>query len=400
MLPMLLSAVIMLASFFSTSSLRDAVTGGVPADVSFMTPALYIALSPLSRLFDIIGLLSIGQHVAFVTTIVGAAALFSAARPRGARRRSMRGLMSAGIFFALIAVAYALAIALPRPLTALAVAHRDWVRVDFHSHTNASRDARKSFDPEDNRAWHRAGGFDVAYVSDHSSFSGAEAALTGNPQRAGDGTVLLSAYEGRYRGLFMIFLGLSRADSAALLDSHRWLRAANLRSGRLPASVVAIPGPLIDVQREARDGPPRIVAMELVDGSPKGFTQHDHDRAEIISRADSLDIALVAGSNNHGWGRVVPAWTMVRIPGWQGLSADSLGAEIVRVLRADPRGAVRLVERHRPSPTSLAGFAITVPAFAVQTLAQLTFLERVAWVVWLWLIAFVAHRMRVRRTQP
>src|SRR6185436_1410201 len=144
---------------------------------------------------------------------------------------------------------YACSAALPRPMAGISVADSSVVVVDFHSHTNASGDARSGFSPEANRDWHRQGGFNVAYVSDHRSFSGAEAAVASNPIRAGDGTVLLSAYEGRYLGTFEIFLSVSRADSARLLNRRRWLVEGRLGSGdRLPASVVALPSPLVDVQ--------------------------------------------------------------------------------------------------------------------------------------------------------
>ena len=81
------------------------------------------------------------------------------------------------------AVLYACAAALPRPMAKIAVADPNVVVVDFHSHTNFSGDARKGFTPEENRAWHRGAGFNVAYVSDHRSFGGAESGLHGNPAR-------------------------------------------------------------------------------------------------------------------------------------------------------------------------------------------------------------------------
>jgi predicted metal-dependent phosphoesterase TrpH len=383
------AAVILAGALVPTSSVRDAVTGAVPREVYFQLPASYVLTSPVSRLLDIIGLMSVGQHIVFFLTIVGVAILLGA--------RSGRALISGGVTVLALLIAYALSAAMPRPMAALVVLNPQSVRVDFHSHTNASTDARKSFDAEDNRAWHRAGGFDVAYVSDHRSFSGAEAALARNPRIATDGTTLLSAYEGRYRGLFMIDLGLTRADSAALLDSRRWMRTGNLKSGRRPANVVAIPGPLTDVQRDARDGAPGMAAIEIVDGSPKGFSQHDRDRREIIARADSLNLALVAGSNNHGWGRVVPGWTILNIPNWQNMSPDSLGANIERALRDNPRRAVRVMERARPQPASVAGLILTVPAFAVQIFRELTPPERFAWIFWIWAISFVFHFGSFRR---
>lgn len=383
-----ISAFILAGALVSKSPVRDAVTGVTPQSVLLELPPAYVLTSPLSRLLDIIGLMSLQQHIAFVVTIVGFAALLASLRKR-------RALLWAGFALVALLAAYGVSAVLRRPMAMLAVFDPQIVRVDFHSHTNASGDARKSFDTEDNRAWHKAGGFDVAYVSDHRSFAGADAALKTNPRIASDGTVLLSAYEGRYRGLFMIDLGLTRADSATLLDSHRWLRTGNLTSTRRPASVVALPGPLSDVQREARDGAPGMAAIEIVDGSPKAFSQHDRNRKEIIARADSLDIALVASSNNHGWGRVVPGWTLVNIPDWQSMSPESLGAQIERALRANPR-AVRVIERARPSPETLVGVALTVPAFAVQTFCDLSLPERFIWILWMWVIAFTVRFRRGR----
>ena len=390
------AALILAGTFVSTSPVRDAVTGATPQNVYFDVPPAYVLTSPLSRLLDVIGLMSVEQHIAFFLTIVGSAILFAAWRRVESRSRPKRAMVSGGLTIVALLIAYALSAAMPRPMAALSVFDPQAVRVDFHSHTNASGDARKSFSPDDNREWHRAGGFDVAYVSDHRSFSGAESALRKNPQFAREGTVLLSGYEGRYRGLFMIDLGLTRADSAALLDSRRWLRAGNLTSGRRPASVVALPGPLGDVQRETRDSFPGMAAIEIVDGSPKGFSQHDRDRNEIIARADSLNIALVAGSNNHGWGRVVPGWTIVNVPDWQNMSPDSLGANIERVLRDNPR-QVRVMERVRPNSASIAGVILTVPAFAAQTFTQLTMPERFAWILWIWGISFLFHFGQFRR---
>ncbi|HUQ20697.1 MAG TPA: hypothetical protein VM099_13865 [Gemmatimonadaceae bacterium] len=386
--PVALSAIILAGAVVSTSSVRDVLTGVAPQSMSLEFPPAYVLTSPLSRFLDIIGLMSVQQHIAFVITIVGFAALLAALRKK-------RTLLWAGITLVALVIAYGLSAAFPRPMAMLAVLDREFVRVDFHSHTNASGDARKSFDAEDNRAWHRAGGFDVAYVSDHRSFAGAEAAVRNNPRIARDGTVLLSAYEGRYRGLFMIDLGLTRADSMTLLDSHRWLRAGNLTSGLRPANVAALPGPLSDVQREARDGAAGIAAIEIIDGSPKAFSQRDADRKEIIARADSLNIALVASSNNHGWGRVVPGWTLVNIPGWQSMSPDSLGAQIERELRINPR-AVRVIERARPSPKTFIGAALTVPAFAAQTFTGLSLAERFVWILWMWVVAFTIRFRRGR----
>ena len=218
MLPIALSALVILSAAVSQSSLRDAVTGATPGAVmTLVLPALYVALSPLSRILDTISLLSIAQHIGLGVVLLIVAALM--------RRKPKRVIM----LFAVTAVLYVCAAALPRPMAKLVVASPDVILVDFHSHTNASSDARKDFSPEANRAWHQNGGFNAAYISDHRTFAGAVAALPSNPVLAGNDVVLLSGYEGRYRGTFEIFLGLTREDSAALINNRKHLREGMLQ---------------------------------------------------------------------------------------------------------------------------------------------------------------------------
>jgi hypothetical protein len=378
------------------SALRDPVTGEIPAGARLVLPPGYVLFSPFSRLFDTIGLLSVGQHIAVALTTI-LLAFVASWLVVGSRRRPAPIATTVAISFGSLLIAYACATALPRPMAMLAVSDSSVARVDFHSHTSFSHDARQGFSPEANRSWHRAAGFDVAYISDHNSFAGAEVARRGNPVRAGDGTVLLSAFEGRYLLTFEIFLSLTAADSVVLMDWRRWLRDGPLRSGRLPSSVVALPSPLQDVQAEGRDGPPHIVAIEIVDGSPRGFAQQDREGSAIVRRADSLGLALVVGSNNHGWGRVAPGWALVTVPGWRTLSPDSLAAAIEHTIHASPRTAVRVVERRRPTGTGF-GLALTVPVAIAQMIRALTFPERIVWLVWIWVIAILGRRLRGRNT--
>jgi hypothetical protein len=396
-LPGIASAAVIAGALMPLSALRDPVTGGVPTGAQLVLPPGYVLFSPFSRLFDTIGLFAPGQHIAVALTTILLALVVAYWRTANSSRRSLRIATAVAISFCALLIAYACAGALPRPMAALAVSDTSVARVDFHSHTKFSHDARSGFTPDANRAWHRAGGFDVAYISDHNSFTGAQVARRGNPARAGDGTVLLSAFEGRYLLTFEIFLSLTEADSVVLMDWRRWLRNGPLLSGRMPSSVVALPSPLKDVQASGRDDPPHISAIEIVDGSPRGFAQQDREGRAIIERADSLGLALVVGSNNHGWGYVVPGWALVSIPGWRAFSPDSLAAAIEHTIHASPRTAVRVIERRRPSGTG-AGLALTVPVAIEQVIRALTFPERIMWIVWIWVIAIIAFRPWARNT--
>lgn len=382
-LPTLFSGAVIAGALAPLSALRYAVTGDIPQGMQLILPGAYVLLSPLSRILDAIGLLSNAQHIAVGLTTLVVSLLAAGLHPHRTHRRVLRVAAAMATSLGILVVVYAAAAALPRPMASLSVSDPDVIRVDFHSHTNFSHDTRRGFTPEANRAWHRAGGFDVAYISDHNSFAGAEEAGKRNPLRAGDGTVLLSAFEGRYLGTFQIFLGLKRADSIYLMGSRRHMLEGTLRSGRIPASVAALPGPLKDIQSEARDHAPHVRAIEIVDGSPRAFAQRDRDGAAIIRRADSLGLALVMGGNNHGWGRVAPGWTLISATGWRALPPDSLGALIENLIQVAPRTAVRTVERRRPT-----GFgpevALTAPVVLTQLIRALTVPERLVWLVWIW----------------
>ena len=152
----------------------------------------------------------------------------------------------------------------------------------------------------------------------------------------------------------------------------------------VPRSVAALPVPLMDIQAEGRDHPPHISAIEISDGSPRGLSQTDRDRPAIIRRADSLRIALVSGTNNHGWGRVIPAWTLVNIPNWRALAPDSLGAAIEATLSAAPRSAVMVAERQRPTLASPVAMTLTAPVAIAQLFSTLTMAERFVWLIWIW----------------
>ena len=161
-----------------------ALTGGVSLEL----PAGYVALSPLSRLLDTLTLFSNPQTAAFFITIaVIVAATMLATRSRSKRRPLSRALRASSVLLLDVVMLEAVVIFAPRPMAYLQVADPDVVRVDFHSHTRASRDANQRFSGEDRRDWHRDGGFDIGYISDHVRFGEAALAERNNPALAGQG---------------------------------------------------------------------------------------------------------------------------------------------------------------------------------------------------------------------
>jgi hypothetical protein len=200
-IPILVSSAVISGALFPLTPIRDATTLGPVSHVRLVRGAWYVFLSPVYDSWDTLTLLPAREHIALL-----ALALFTYVCWRwrvtvmGTRPTARRELMRAAIAFVVLVAWYATGALVPRPMVSLEVDDPDEVVVDFHSHTEASHDGRPGFSAERNREWHRSAGFNVAYVSDHGTYAAVREALPRNPARAGDGTVLLPAFETRSSG--------------------------------------------------------------------------------------------------------------------------------------------------------------------------------------------------------
>lgn len=355
-------------------------------------------MSPVSRTLDVLSLLSIPQTV-WLFGVVALVVIWRIIATRSDRRRKLWLRLVLGVvgLIAVVAVLEAAVILMPRSMANLRVADRETLRVDFHSHTNDSRDANQRFTPADNREWHQSGGFDVAYISDHITFGGAAEAMRSNPAKAGGGLTILSAVEGRYHKILStIMLGLTQADTT-VLDGKGHLLPGTPSIGQVPVTIVAIPNGNIDsVTTESLDSLPRFAGMELVDAAPRGFGQLDREENKIRGIASNGHLTLVSASNNHGWGRAVAAWSLMTIPGWRDASPDSLAKLIEKPFRDRQTGAVTIVKRLRPRTHGLL-LPLTLPIAFYQTLGSLTIAERGVWLVWIWTLALIVPLVRRRK---
>jgi hypothetical protein len=386
--PALLSAAVLLPT--RIASIVDSHERAVPATVKLLLPASYVATSPISRLLDTLTLFSNPQTAAFFVSIAAiAVAMVLWRKTRSRRSRLVRvGLALASVLVATIILEASVLFA-PRAMARVVVSDSNVVRVDFHSHTRASRDANQRISPEDRRSWHRSGGFDVGYITDHVRFGGAMEAAKNNPVRAGDDVSELSGVEGRYHKILStIMLGLTQADTA-ILDRKGHLLPGIPASGLPPVTIVALPNGNIDsVTIQSLDSLPHFSGMELIDAAPRGLGQLDREEAKVRRIASTTRLILVAASNNHGYGRTVAAWNLMTIPGWRSLSPDSVGRLIERPFRERQLDAVAIVKRVRPR-THGAGIVLTLPVAVIQILRTLTRTEQLVWILWIWAFALL-----------
>jgi hypothetical protein len=409
---------VLATAIFAVPPIRDAATLGPVPEASIMYSPAYLAGAPFFDTLDTLSLLTVGQHVALLVTAILVYAAWRVwhrrrtAAPKPAsvdhpsRRAVLREVAFAGLFLLVVVAVYAIGAVVPRPMAALTVRDLDVVVVDVHSHTKYSHDGRPGWGPEHVRAWHAASGYDAAYITDHRNYRGAEEGVAANPTVAGQGTVLLSGLEVVYGGERVNLLSAGRVYRG-LTTANLWdidtvaLALASLVASREPVLVQTIPARLERMRAAHGPGTPGVRAIESVDGAPRGLSQTRGQRRRIVRLADSLNLALVAGSNNHGWGRTAPGWTLFRVRGWRSMTPDELAARIERTIREGGRNATRVVDRRvAEADRSPIRLALTVPLVTWRMLTTLSADQRVTWVIWAWVLAgawFVVRGARRRR---
>jgi hypothetical protein len=390
----LLSVVVLVAlsALFARDPLQDAATYAPVTEATLRRPMSYLLLAPVSNILDTLTLLSLRQHIALLATIIVCYAvwwwtigrvLLAAVSPS---RRALREVARLGVGLVVFVGVYVGVAYLPRPMAALE-ASTDIVVVDFHSHTKYSHDGRPDWKPEDVRAWHHDAGFDAAYITDHRTFEGARDGWANNPVPVGGGTVLLPGIEVVWRGEHVNVLDADRMFRGLLNETLRDIDESALKmSSTLPMNepvlIETMPGDLSKVVAAAGKGTPGIRAIEVVDGAPKGLGQTRRERARIVHLADSTNLALVAGSDHHGWGHTAAGWTLMFLPQWRAATPEQLTAGISRIIRGGGRTATRVVERYVANTESGYALPLTVPLVGWGMLRTLSSDERIVWIAW------------------
>ena len=358
--------------------------GAVAVPATLRLSPLYIILAPWCDVLDALTLMSVRQHIALLVTLFVAFSLWRSFR-RGTQARLRRELLAFAGFAVTFSATYAIGGLLPRPMASLRLLNRDAVAVDFHSHTRASWDGRHSFSSESNRSWHRDAGFNASYISDHGTLTGVIEGESQNPGFSGDGTVILPAVEVRCEGQHVVILGATIHEGTPDCSSAT-IPAASVGAASRGASTPGMITLLTLPARLALDRRiPQSEAIEISDGAPRALDQMQRDGALIRRVAKSNDLAVVASSNNHGWGRTAAAWSVLEIPHWRSFTPSELDAAIRSRLATRRGKSVYVVERRRVvPPTSSVALIETLPLIGWNLLTTLSSAERISWIVWTW----------------
>ena len=362
---------------------------------SLRTPLVYDVFAPVSNVLDALTLLSPAQY--WATFALCAAIFLGLGIHRSARSRAgfvATGFLRAALCFMGGAVAViGIMLVAARPMASLVLADRDLIAVDFHSHTEASHDGRPGFNPEKNREWHSSSGFDAAYVTDHMTFDGALTGAARNPARSGDATVLLPGVELRDGDEHPILIGVD--PRRMRITSPDWKGAAVEADGGPvpPMLLLSMPGNILRIPMSETDGPVRLAGIEAADGSPRGMAQAARDRDGILALAANLHLAVVSASDNHGWGRTAPAWSVLRIPGWREMTPKELDIAIRRTIMTRGSQAIEVIARRTAGPpqNTVAAAAAGI-AVALVMLRTMSLPDRFSWIVWSWGLCLLSLR--------
>ena len=388
-----------MTAVFSLPPLVDPAQPGRPVAGSLIRPLAYYVIAPVSNVLDALTILSPAQYwITFVSCALGFLFLCARRHSRSRRGFTFWKTVRALVGFTSGAVAViGVALVAWRPMASLQLRDPDLITVDFHSHTSASHDGRSGFDAERNREWHSSSGFDAVYVTDHRTFDGALDAAQHNPLKAGERTTLLPGVELRDGDEHPILIGVD--PKRMRITSPDWKEAAVAADGgpAPPILLLSMPGDILRIPLDETTGPVRIAGIELSDGSPRGIAQSARDQEAILALADKLHLALVSASDNHGWGRTAPAWSVMRIPGWREMSPAQLDVAIRHTIISEgPRAIAVAARRTAAPPATPIGMAVGGIAVGVVMLRTMDPPERISWLVWSWGLCFVSLRQASR----
>ena len=120
----------------------------------------------------------------------------------------------------------------------------------------------------------------------------------------GDGTLLIPAIEVGWRGEHVNVLDADRLYRGLITEDLRdvdeqALGLASTLPGNEPVIIETIPGDLAKVLGASGPGSGGVRAIEIFDGSPRGLTQSRAQHDAIVHLSDSVNLALVAGSDQR-----------------------------------------------------------------------------------------------------
>ena len=416
--PLSLSLLVLLTRIAPLSPIQDAVSQKDALHLSLSLPFWHLVFTPLCSVADALTVSGASQlKSVLLWSVCGILLLRSA-------RKSMTGAVLLLVFLSWGLLA-------SRPMGRLVSADPDVVLVDFHSHTEASHDGRRGFSAEENIRWHRAQGYDAAFITDHNDNQAAVRAKdlteknwrsTGYRSLAGEELSLFKTH--------LVVLGNGENIAREPFNSEPFLlkNAIQFAHARGLLILAALPE-YWEYHSPPRDAPPErkwrltrdvrraetvdvrkliawgIDGFEIVNGDPKALDFPTDDRAQIVELCRRNNLLITGATDTHGYGGAAADWNAVRVPGWQRMGPAELERSILAVLHEKRFGAVTVVQRRRYVPVTRFQKIMAPVGLLIVYGRSLQRAQVIAWIGWIWgyrlaLLCFVRlRRMEAKATR-
>lgn len=375
--------------FHYPGAVRDILTHQFPEGLNLSYPKIYVFLAPFFQFADHWTILSYKQHVSFLgALILGWIFLRIFLRDvKGVNCKKEIGYFLIFIFAVVFVVA--VIILVPRPMAKLTVQNPDWMVMDFHSHTNRSWDARKSFTPEKNMEWHRKAGFHVSFITDHNVTKGAEEAYRISTQQPFTEVFGLRGEEVTLYQSHWIVLGVEKTieDGSYSHDMAGIKEFLNKIKVSKTILSIAYLGGYWQNHWENREDFVQwgVQGFEIANAAPYMLDFPERFRREMIEFCRAHHLMMVGSSDHHGWGYTCYVWNILTIPNWRVIPPEELQVSMIRELKNKRFDAVRIYTRVKHEPQE-GWFWLLVDSFLQmwETSRSMPLLQTVISIIWLW----------------
>lgn len=410
-LAIILSLLILAAKlFFPVPALSDPTGAAIPAGLHLTFPFLNSLFAPLFDTWDVVTLLTLPRLQAF---LLGVAALYLFWRLVGAvTSRRWDWPQEVGVLggSAVLLTLFLLGgIRWRRPMAHLADVPSTALVVDLHAHSSVSHDVRGvlqgGFDVAAEQAWHRRGGYDLFFVTDHNRIDGWQRTKGGEglAGMADEGPPVVCPGEelSLWRAHIVVLGNLDSIPRSMYADSVPGILRLLAESEQRWGGVTLASIPEYDENHFA-SLPTWIAAgldgLEVSNAAPKANRQTLAHRDSVVTLARTSGRWLAGVSDQHGMGATVQSWTLVssEMAPTHDRPMPARCQDVLHVLATRGFAATQVIERHRLRGDSAWPVWATVIAVPWEGWRAAGWVQVMSWLGWIWIIVLFSDR----RTRP
>jgi len=300
----------------------------------------------------------------------------------------LRGLVVIAVSFTFFII---YCILFPPPQCRLKGTNPDEIFMDLHSHTLYSHDGLVT--SERSLKWHLEAGFHAWAVTEHDWIGGSPAIQREMLMKKDIDALVIPGMEISFQDVHLNLLGIEKCFNISGYKSiGELVKAVHLQEGAviLPHFWTERKSPfsMEDLSAAGVDGF-EIAGSASVPLAPE--VQKD-----IVSFCRRKGVAMVSGTNWHGWRNFCGSWTGFNAPGWKQMDCESREKMVINALRKRNNTDFRVVGYAVRLPSTASQFFEPFTGF-LRYFFSLTIWQKLSWIFWAVIIYFFFKHVKNRR---